>query len=315
MTQPECFVGIDVSKAQLDIAVLPEERVWRVEREEASIAGLVKELRTLAPSLIVLEATGGLESPLTAALATAGLPVVVVNPRQARDFAKATGRLSKTDALDAQVLARLGQTLRPPVRTLKNEETQELEALLTRRRQIVEMLTMEKNRLPSAGQRVRQDITAHIAWLTKRLKDVDGDLQSAIAASDFWRIKDDIIRSLPGAGKVLSTTLLASLPELGTLNRRQIAALVGVAPFNCDSGTMRGSRHIWGGRASVRSVLYMATITAIRCNPDIRAFHARLRGAGKKPKVAITACMRKLLTILNSMVRSNTPWQPHTVVV
>ncbi|MEK7222674.1 MAG: IS110 family transposase [Pseudomonadota bacterium] len=315
MTQPERFVGIDVSKASLDIAVLPEERVWRVEREEASIADLVKELRTLAPRLIVLEATGGLEAPVTAALATAGLAVAVVNPRQARDFAKATGRLSKTDALDAQVLARLGQTLRPPVRALKNEETQELEAWLARRRQIVEMLTMEKNRLPSAGQRVRKDITAHIAWLTKRLKDVDGDLQSAIAASDFWRLKDDIIRSLPGAGKVLSTTLLASLPELGTLNRRQIAALVGVAPFNCDSGTMRGRRHIWGGRASVRSVLYMATITAIRCNPDIRAFHVRLRGAGKKPKVAITACMRKLVTILNAMIRSNTPWQPHTVVV
>lgn len=315
MTQQECFVGIDVSKASLDIAVLPEERVWRVEREEASIAGLVKELRTLAPRLIVLEATGGLESPLTAALATAGLPVAVVNPRQARDFAKATGRLSKTDALDAQVLARLGQTLRPPVRALKNEETQELEAWLSRRRQIVEMLTMEKNRLPAAGQRVRKDITAHIAWLTKRLKDVDGDLQSAIEASDFWRIKDDIIRSLPGAGKVLSTTLLASLPELGTLNRRQIAALVGVAPFNCDSGTMRGRRHIWGGRASVRSVLYMATIAAIRCNPVIRDFHGRLRAAGKKPKVAITACMRKLLTILNSMVRSSTPWQPQNVVV
>lgn len=314
MTQQERFVGIDVSKASLDIAVLPEERVWRVEREEASIVGLVKELRTLAPSLIVLEATGGLESPLTAALATAGLPVAVVNPRQARDFAKATGRLSKTDALDAQVLARLGQTLRPPVRALKSEETQELEALLTRRRQIVEMLTMEKNRLPSAGRRVRPDITAHIAWLTKRLKDVDGDLQSAIAASDFWRIKDDIIRSLPGAGKVLSTTLIASLPELGTLNRRQIAALAGVAPFNCDSGTMRGSRHIWGGRASVRAVLYMATISAIRCNPDIRAFHTRLRAAGKKPKVAITACMRKLITTLNAMVRSNTQWQSHHIV-
>lgn len=313
MTPQERFVGIDVSKASLDIAVLPEERVWRVEREEASIAGLVEELRTLAPCLIVLEATGGLESPLTAALATAGLPVAVVNPRQARDFAKATGRLSKTDALDAQVLARLGQTLRPPVRALKNEETRELEAWLSRRRQIVEMLTMEKNRLPSAGQGVRKDITAHIAWLTKRLKDVDGDLQSAIAASDFWRIKDDIIRSLPGAGKVLSTTLLASLPELGTLNRRQIAALAGVAPFNCDSGTMRGTRHIWGGRASVRAVLYMATISAIRCNPDIRAFHTRLRAAGKKPKVAITACMRKLLTILNAMVRSSTPWQPHVV--
>jgi len=278
MTQQERFVGIDVSKASLDIAVLPEERVWRIEREEASIAGLVKELRTLAPCLIVLEATGGLESPLTAALATAGLPVAVVNPRQARDFAKATGRLSKTDALDAQVLARLGQTLRPPVRALKNEETQELEALLTRRRQIVEMLTMEKNRLPSAGQRVRKDITAHIAWLTKRLKDVDGDLQSAIAASDFWRIKDDIIRSLPGAGKVLSTTLLASLPELGTLNRRQIAALAGVAPFNGDSGTIvavatSGAGGQRSGRCYTwpRSAPFAATPTFARSTPGCGA--------------------------------------------
>lgn len=315
MTQQECFVGIDVSKASLDIAVLPGERVWRVAREETAITRLVDELSTLSPCLIVLEATGGLEGTVTAALATAGLPVAVVNPRQARDFAKATGRLSKTDALDAAVLARLGQTLRPPVRALKNEETQALEALLTRRRQIVEMLTMEKNRLHTSAPRVRRDITAHIAWLMKRLKDVDDDLHSAIAASDFWRIKDDLIRSLPGAGKVLSTTLLASLPELGNLNRRQIAALAGVAPFNCDSGTLRGSRHIWGGRASVRTVLYMATLSAIRCNPDLRAFHARLRGAGKKPKVAITACMRKLLTILNAMLRSNTPWQPHTGIV
>lgn len=315
MTQQERFVGIDVSKASLDIAVLPEARVWRVECEEASLAGLVKELRTLAPCLIVLEATGGLEVPVTAALATAGLPVVVVNPRQARDFAKATGALAKTDAIDAQLLARLGQTLRPPVRALKNEETQELEALLTRRRQIVEMLTMEKNRLPTASKPVRRDITAHIAWLTKRLKDVDGDLQAAIEASDFWRLKDEVIRSVPGAGRVLSLTLLASLPELGRLNRREIAALAGVAPFNRDSGVWRGERHIFGGRAAVRTVLYMATIAAIRCNPVIRDFHGRLRAAGKKPKVAITACMRKLLTILNSMVRSNTPWQPRTIVV
>lgn len=308
MNHPEHFVGIDVSKATLDIAVLPQGRAWQVEREDKAISSLVKELQGLAPRLIVLEATGGLEAPVTAALATAGLPVAVINPRQARDFAKATGALAKTDTLDARMLARLGEQLQPPVRALRDEETRALEALLMRRRQLLEMLTMEKNRLHSAPAPVRRDIKAHITWLIKRLKDVDGDLKASIEASDFWRVKDEIIRSVPGAGPVLSVTLLASLPELGQLNRRQIAALVGVAPLNCDSGTMRGSRHIWGGRAVVRTALYMATLAAIRCNPVIAAFHARLKAAGKKPKVAITACMRKLLTILNSMMRSNTPW-------
>ena len=314
MIVSECFVGIDVSKAMLDVAVLPGEKTWQVKREEVAMASLVATLQSLAPRLIVLEATGGLESPVTAALATAGLPVVVVNPRQSRDFAKATGTLAKTDTLDAQSLARFGEAIKPPVRPLRDEETQALEALLTRRRQIIDMLTMEKNRLHTATKTVRRDITAHITWLTKRLKDVDGDLTAAIAASDFWRIKDEIIRSVPGAGRVLSVTLLASLPELGGLNRRQIAALVGVAPLNCDSGTLRGSRHIWGGRAAVRTALYMATISAIRCNPVIAAFNRRLRAAGKKPKVAITACMRKLLTILNSMLRTNTPWHPQNVI-
>lgn len=314
MINSECFIGIDVSKATLDVAVLPGERAWQVGREEAGIASLVETLRALAPRLVVLEATGGLEAPVTAALATAGLPVVAVNPRQARDFAKAIGTLAKTDTLDARVLARLGETLQPLVRPLKNEETQALEALLTRRRQIIEMLTMEKNRLSTAVKPVRRDLTAHIAWLTKRLKDVDGDLKAAIEASDFWRLKDEVIRSVPGAGRVLSLTLLASLPELGRLNRREIAALAGLAPFNCDSGAWRGERHIFGGRAAVRTVLYMATLSAIRCNPVIAAFHQRLRAVGKKPKVAITACMRKLLTILNSMLRTNTPWQPQDVV-
>ncbi|HSW51899.1 MAG TPA: IS110 family transposase [Sulfuricaulis sp.] len=309
------FVGIDVSKATLDVAVLPEDRTWRTERTEAAIAALVAELRSRSPRLVVLEATGGLEAEVVAALATAGLPVVVVNPRQARDFAKATGALAKTDTLDARVLARLGETLKPAVRPLKDEETRALEALLTRRRQIIEMLTMEKNRLPAASPPVRRDITAHVAWLTKRLKDVDGDLKVAIEASDVFRLKDEVIRSVPGAGRVLSVTLLASLPELGRLNRREIAALAGLAPFNRDSGVWRGERHIFGGRATVRTVLYMATLAAIRCNPAIRDFHARLRAAGKKPKVAITACMRKLLTILNSMVRSNTRWQPQNVGV
>jgi transposase len=309
MSHPEYFVGIDVSKAMLDVAVLPGAETWQVKREEDAIVSLVAKLECLAPRLIVLEATGGLEAPVTAALATAGMPVAVVNPRQARDFAKATGVLAKTDTLDARMLARFGEQLKPPVRALHDEETRALEALLMRRRQLLEMLTMEKNRLHSATAPVRQNIKAHITWLIKRLKDVDGELQAAIQASDFWRIKDEIIRSVPGAGPVLSVTLLASLPELGQLNRRQIAALVGVAPLNCDSGTMRGSRHIWGGRAVVRTALYMATLAAIRCNPVIAAFHARLRTVGKKPKVAITACMRKLLTILNSMIRTNTPWQ------
>jgi transposase len=313
MTTPAVFIGIDVSKQFLDVAQWPPARTWRVDQNEAALAALVKDLCALGPRRIVLEATGGLEAAATAALAAAGLPVVVVNPRQARDFARATGKLAKTDAIDASLLARLGEALAPPVRPLKDEETRELEALLTRRRQIVEMLTMEKNRLPAAAKRVRKDIAAHIAWLEKRLDDVDGELRSAIAACEALRVKDALIKSAPGAGKVLATTLLASLPELGRLNRRQISALVGVAPLNCDSGTMTGTRRIWGGRAAVRTVLYMATISAIRCNPDIRAFHARLVASGKKPKVAITACMRKFLTILNAMVRSNTPWQARAV--
>jgi len=314
MTPPPVFVGIDVSKQFLDIAQWPDDRTWRVAQDEAAIRTLVEALRTLAPARVVLEATGGLEAPVTAALAAAGLPVAVVNPRQARDFARATGKLAKTDAIDARLLARLGEALAPRVATLKDEETRELEALLTRRRQIVEMLTMEKNRLNAAAKRVHKDIAAHITWLEKRLRDVDGELRGAIAGCEALRVKDALLRSAPGAGKVLATTLLASLPELGCLNRRQISALVGVAPLNCDSGTMQGTRRIWGGRAAVRTVLYMATLSAIRCNPDIRAFHARLVASGKKPKVAITACMRKFLTILNAMVRSNTPWQARTVV-
>lgn len=307
------FVGIDVSKATLDVALVPDDRAWQTERSESGIASLIEELRDGVVDLIVLEATGGMETSLVAALAAARLPVVVVNPRQARAFARATGALAKTDAIDARLLARLGQTLNPEVRPLKDEQTRELEGLLTRRRQLIDMLTMEKNRLPAAPARGRRDIVAHIDWLTKRLKDVDGELKGAIEANEAFRLKDDILRSAPGAGPVLAVTLLAAVPELGRLNRREIAALVGVAPLNRDSGTFRGARRIWGGRAAVRTVLYMATISAIRCNPAIRAFHARRRAAGKPPKVAITACMRKFLTILNAMIRSNTPWQLQNV--
>jgi transposase len=308
-----CFVGIDVSKATLDVALLPEERMWQVERTESGIQALVEQLKKLPVALIVLEATGGLEIPVAAALAAAQLPVAVVNPRQAREFARATGALAKTDTIDARVLARLGAALNPEVRALKDEQTRELEALLTRRRQLAEMLTMEKNRLQGAPTQVRRDISEHIAWLERRFKEVNGELKRAIEANEIFRLKDDILRSAPGAGPVLAVTLLAAVPELGHLNRREIATLIGVAPLNCDSGTLKGARHIWGGRAAVRAVLYMATLSAIRCNPAIRAFHARLRAAGKPPKVAITACMRKFLTILNAMMRSNTPWQLQNV--
>jgi transposase len=304
------YVGIDVSKARLDIAVRPGTETWTVAPDEAGLAALVKRLTALAPALVVLEATGGLEAPVVSALAAAGLPVVVVNPRQVRDFAKALGRLAKTDPLDAEVLARFGEAVRPEPRPLKDAQAQELDALLTRRQQLVGMLSAEKNRLGQARGRVKRDIEAHIRWLEKRLTEVDGDLKHLMEASPLWRAEEDLLCSVPGVGPVLALALLADLPELGRLNRRQIAALAGVAPFNRDSGRFRGTRAIWGGRARLRALLYMATLAAVRSNPLIRPFYQRLRAAGKKPKVALTACMRKLLTILNAMVRSGTRWNP-----
>lgn len=310
MTIPARYVGIDISKAHLDLAVVPgEEPARRWPHDAAGMAGLVEQMQALSPALIVLEATGGLEVTVTGELARAGLPVVVVNPRQVREFARASGVLAKTDRIDAQVLARFGEAVRPQVRELKDEQTQELEALVTRRRQLVEMLAMEKNRRRGARKRVRRDIDAHIRFLERRLSDTDTELRGLIADSPLWREHEDLLRSVPGVGRVMSLTLLASLPELGRLNRRQIAALVGVAPFNRDSGQWRGHRTVWGGRAQVRAVLYMATVSAVRCNPVIAPFYQRLRAAGKPPKVALTACMRKLLTILNAMVRSRTAWQ------
>jgi transposase len=304
------YVGIDVSKARLDIAVRPGTETWTVAPDEAGLAALVKRWTALAPALVVLEATGGLEAPVVSALAAAGLPVVVVNPRQVRDFAKALGRLAKTDPLDAEVLARFGEAVRPEPRPLKDAQAQELDALLTRRQQVVGMLSAEKNRLGQARGRIKRDIEAHIRWLEKRLGEVDGELKHLIEASPLWRAEEDLLRSVPGVGPVLALALLADLPELGRLNRRQIAALAGVAPFNRDSGRFRGTRAIWGGRARLRALLYMATLAAVRANPLIRTFYQRLRAAGKKPKVALTACMRKLLTILNAMVRSGTRWNP-----
>lgn len=309
MSEALVFVGIDVSKAQLDVAVRPEGSGFTVRNDESGLATLVERVRALQPHLVVLEATGGLEVPLVSALAAAGVPLVVANPRQIRDFAKATGQLAKTDILDAQVMARFAETVRPVPRPLPDTSTQELAALLTRRRQLIDMLTAEKNRLGSAPPRVRKGILAHIAWLERRLAETDHDLSTTIHASPVWREKDDLLQSTPGVGPILATTLLASLPELGTLDRKQIAALVGVAPFNCDSGTWRGRRIVRGGRAPVRAALYMSALVAARYNPVIKAFYQRLRQAGKPAKVALTACMRKLLTILNAMLKHQTPWR------
>lgn len=304
----ECFIGIDVSKAELEIGVIPAQPGWTVPNDEAGRSGLVERLRALHPTLIVLEATGGYEAAIAVELAHAGLPVVVMNPRQVRDFAKATGTLAKTDRIDAHLLALFGQRLRPPVRPLKDEQSQELNALFVRRRQIVDMLTMEKNRLAQSRKRVRQGIQAHITWLERRLDETDTELKNFIRATPVWREKDEVLQSTPGIGPVAAIALLAQLPELGTLDRRKIGGLVGLAPLNNDSGKHKGQRRVWGGRAAVRAPLYMATLAAIRCNPVIRAFHARLKAAGKKPKVAIVACMRKLLAILNTMIKTMTPW-------
>jgi len=239
----------------------------------------------------------------------AGLPVVVINPRQARDFAKATGQLAKTDAIDAAILAQFAEVVRPPVRPLPDAQTQELAALIARRRQLIEMRTAESNRLGSAAKRVRPGIAAHLRWLDTQVARVDQDLTQAIRQSPVWRARDDLLQSTPGVGPVVTTTLLAELPELGTLTGKQIAALVGVAPLNRDSGLVRGTRTVWGGRASVRAALYMSALVAVRHNPVIKAFYLRLRAAGKAPKVALIACMRKLLTILNAMLKHQTPWR------
>ena len=306
------FVGIDVSQARLDIAVRPGAS-FSITHGEPAIATLVEQLRALSPTLIVLEATGGMEILLTSALANAGLPVVVVNPRQVRDFAKASGHLAKTDALDAQVLAQFAEVMRPQPRPLPDAETRALAALLTRRRQLVEMLRAEKNRLLSAASPIRKRLRTHITWLERELQHLNTHLAEAIRQSPVWREKDELLQSVPGVGPVVTSTLLASLPEPGMLTNKQIAALVGVAPLNRDSGTLRGRRTVWGGRAQVRAVLYMSAIVAARFNPVIRAFYQRLCRAGKAKKVALTACMRKLLVILNTMIKHRTPWHQEEV--
>jgi len=307
------YVGVDVAKAELVVAARPSDERWSVANDERGARTLAERLKRVAPALVVLEATGGYELAAVAALAAAGLPVVVANPRQVRDFARATGQLAKTDRIDAGVLALFAERVRPEVRPLPNEEAQELDAVLTRRRQLLEMLTAERNRLGQVAGRgrrpVKKSLKAHIAFLERELRVADTDLGAMVRASPAWREKDDLLRSVPGVGPVLSLTLLAELPELGRLSRREVAKLAGVAPLARDSGTLRGHRYVHGGRASVRAVLYMAALVATRRNPVIRAFYERLLAAGKPKKLALVACMRKLLTILNAMARSGVRWE------
>lgn len=306
------FVGIDVAKAELVVAIHPTQERWTVANDERGVRTLVERLRSVPPTLIVLEATGGYELLAVAALVAAALPVVVANPRQVRDFARSTGQLAKTDRLDADILATFADRVRPAVRPLPDAEAQDLDALLTRRRQLLEMLGAERNRLGQVfgkGKRpVKKSLTAHIAYLERELKSTDHDLGDLVRASPAWREQDDLLRSVPGVGPVLSRTLLADLPELGRLSRREVAKLVGVAPLSRDSGTLRGRRFIQGGRASVRAVLYMGALVATRRNPIIRTFYRRLVAAGKPKKLALVACMRKLLTILNTMARTRERW-------
>jgi len=310
MTETEVFVGIDVSKARLDVAVLPNEMTWSTTNDDDGISGLVSKLKEQTPHLVLLEATGGLERRVLARLVGAGVPAMAINPRNVRDFAKSLGKLAKTDRIDAIVLARFAQAVRPSLRPVADEQSQELQAQLTRRRQLVEMIVAEKNRLAATdANKVRKLIKEHIAYLQKQLTINEYDLDQTIKQTPAWLEKVDLLESVPAIGRVTASTLVALLPELGTLGRKQISALVGVAPFNRDSGTLRGRRAIWGGRASVRAVLYMAALVGARWNPVLRDLYRRLKSAGKPSKVALVACMRKLLTILNAIIRDRSPWR------
>jgi transposase len=313
MTETPVFVGIDVAKAELVVAVRPTGEQWTAPNDPTAWPPLVARLQALAPQGIVCEASGGYEIPVAGALGAAGLPLAVVNPRQVRDFAKATGRLAKTDRLDAALLAHFAEAVRPAVRPLPAAATQLFAALVVRRRQLVEMLTAEENRRGLVPAVLRAELEDHIADLRRRVAQLDQDLAQHLRASPLWRAQEDLLRSVPGIGPVTARTLLANLPELGTLDRRAIAALVGVAPLARDSGTQHGRRSCWGGRAAVRTALYMATLTGVRCNPTLATFYGHLVAQGKRKKVALVACMRKLLTILNAMLRTQTRWAPRGV--
>ena len=303
------YAGIDVSKNQLDVAVSASKEKWQFRNDENGIIQAVAKLKELSPSLIVLEPTGGLEATIAGALVDGGMEVAVVNARQIREFARSTGKLAKTDSIDAYIMAKFAAATNPPARPLLDEETQEIKYLVGRRRQLLVMKNMEKNRLTTPRKSIKPKIIKHINWLRKEIEEINLELRRCIEASSIWREKDELLQSIPGVGKVLSATLLASLPELGSLNRKQIAALVGVAPLNRDSGTLRGRRTVWGGRATVRTALYMAALVASRYNPVIKAFYQRLLAKGKAKKIALVACMRKLLVILNTVLKLRIPWR------
>jgi len=313
--QGPVYAGIDVSQEWLDVALTSTAPVKRWANDESGIAATVTWLKEQQPTLVVLEATGGLEVPVVAALACDGIPTAVVNPRQVRDFAKALGKLAKTDRIDAQVIARFGLAVTPAAKALPDEQTQELKALVARRRQVLDMRTAELNRRHKALPVVRRRIERVLAVLEAEVADLDKELQDRLKASPLWREQEELLQSVPGVGKALTFTLLAGLPELGSLNRKQISTLVGVAPLNRDSGAFRGKRRVWGGRASLRATLYMAALVATRCNPVIRSFYQRLLAAGKAKKVALTACMHKLLIILNAMIKYKTPWNPRVQIM
>ena len=315
MAKATTWIGIDISKDTLEVAVSPTAEQWQTNRTPAALSTLVERLRALRPERIVLEATGGYEVIVAATLAASDLPVVVVNPRQVRDFARATGQLAKTDRIDAQVLARFAEAIRPEVRPLPDATSRALSALVTRRRQLQEMLITEQNRLMAAAvqdapEALRDQLGEHIEWLRRQIRDIDTDLTNQVRSSPLWRERETLLRSIPGIGPVVSVTLLSQLPELGQLDRKAIAKLVGVAPLNHDSGTFRGKRNVWGGRGAVRAALYMAALVATRYNAPIRVFYQRLLVAGKPKKLALVACMHKLLLQCSAILRSNTPWSP-----
>jgi len=306
-------VGIDVSKDRLDVHVRPSDEAFAVARDSQGLGRLVECLRALEASLIVLEATGGFETTVAAALAGAGLPLAVVNPRQIRDFARALGKLAKTDTIDAEVIALFAERVRPEPRPVAGEEARRLGELVARRRQIVEMIGMETNRRRQAGdKRLAKKIERHLAFLERELADIDADIDAGVRASPAWRETEELLTSVPGVGPVTARTLIAELPELGQLDRRKLAALVGVAPFNRDSGAWRGHRMISGGRTCLRNALYMAALVATRCNPVIKAAYQRFVARGQPGKVALIACLRRLLTILNAIVRDRQPWSAET---
>jgi transposase len=304
------FVGIDVAKNRLDVHIQPSGEAFAVTRDEVGLADLARRVAILSPLVVALEATGGYEVVVAATLAAAALPVVVINPRQVRQFARATGRLAKTDTLDAQTIAAFAAAVRPPVRAIPDAQARLLTQLVARRRQLVDMLGAEQNRRQLIEPALQGRLDAHIRWLQQAVHELDDDIHTAIRSSPMWRATEDLLRSVPGIGPITASTLIADLPELGRLDRRKIAALVGVAPINRDSGTVRGRRMIAGGRAPVRHVLYMATVAAIRHNAIIAAFYRRLVADGRPGKLAVTAAMRKLLVILNAILRDGRPWQP-----